>query len=166
LSRVSNSTIVAWILKQTEFNIPIKEWGSYGRGQWWINRGRNDGHRNRSVTNGETGIRLMQRYRKLISETKWSISKRVISYSMWGWCWRLSNDNVLKHKHNTYAQKSSTVLKVVITFWFSSQSFVLSFLKYQKAQQFCSGCFMYCSATATGSHSFNPLSKWMFPSRS
>jgi len=57
-------------------------------------------------------------------------------------------------QHNfisTYAQKSSTVLKVVMTFWLSSQLFRLSFLKYHRAQVFCSGCLMSCSGSTAAS---------------
>jgi len=51
----------------------------------------------------------------------------------------------------TYAQKSSTVLNVVITFWLSSQLFRLSFLKYHSAHVFCSGCLMSSSGSTVSS---------------
>lgn len=50
----------------------------------------------------------------------------------------------------TYAQKSSTVSNAAIFLKFEAQSFALSFLKNQIAQQFSSGCFI------TGSMAISP----------
>ena len=47
----------------------------------------------------------------------------------------------------TYAQKSSTVAKVVMTFWLASQSLRLSFLKYHSAHTLCNGCLINSSGS-------------------
>merc|ERR1719284_1911671 len=45
-------------------------------------------------------------------------------------------------------QKSSTVVTVIIGLWFSSHVRVLSFLKNQRVQAFCKGCFITFSGSA------------------
>jgi len=38
-------------------------------------------------------MKLVERTRELIPETRWGISKRAISYTQWGRCWWSSEGN-------------------------------------------------------------------------
>ena len=68
-------------VKEVGFEAGVKEWGSYGWWEWWVDSDRRCGRsRNRQVSDRETGMRLTERSRELIPETRWRILEVVISY--------------------------------------------------------------------------------------
>jgi len=48
---------------------------------------------NRQVTDEWTGMRLMERSKQLIPETRWGILEGAINYTQQGWCWWSSEGN-------------------------------------------------------------------------
>ena len=52
------------------FEQGVKEWGNYGWGEWYVNKGRCGRSRKRQVSDTETGMRLTERRRELIPETR------------------------------------------------------------------------------------------------
>jgi len=65
----------------------VKERGTYGRWEWWVERVRRCGRSvNRQVRDRGTGMKLTERTRKLIVETWWGIPEGTISYAYRGWC--------------------------------------------------------------------------------
>jgi len=57
------------------------ERGSYGWWEWWVDRVRCGRSTNRQDRDRGAEIRLMERTRKLIPETRWGIPKGAISYT-------------------------------------------------------------------------------------
>jgi len=75
-------------VKEVGVELGIKERGSYGWWEWWV-----DTVRNRQVSDRGTGMRLTESTRKLIPETRWGVPKGVISYTQRGRCWWSSEGN-------------------------------------------------------------------------
>jgi len=69
-------------VKEVGIELGVKERGSYGWWEWWV-----DTVRNRRVRDRGTEMRLTERTRKLIPESRWGVPKGVISYTQRGWCW-------------------------------------------------------------------------------
>ena len=69
-------------VKEIGFKPGVKERWSYRCTKWWIRQGRRGGWRNRWEADGGTGARMRftKRQRKLIPETRWSITEEAISY--------------------------------------------------------------------------------------
>jgi len=68
----------------------VKQWGNDGWCKWWVDEtdGRSATHRTRWVRNGEIGVWLTERSRKLIPETRGSIVEGTICYSWRRWWYR------------------------------------------------------------------------------
>ena len=77
-SKVPWSLCLERFVKEVGLEPEVIERGNYGWREWWVDRVRRcDRSMNRQVRGRRSGMRLTERTRKLIAETRWG----------WGWGW-------------------------------------------------------------------------------